>query len=234
MELLNKDEFFSLAIHLDLPDLLRLCSSNKIIQQKLCGKDEIWLYKLEKDFPNYRILNIENKSKKEIYELLYSLTILKHKLNIKQNVYHLYTTDKLGVVDKNLSEIPKELGLLINLRILHLSFNHLKKIPEELGSLTKLHTLYLSHNELEKIPKEIGNLVNLRVLVLNDNKLLEIPKEFGNLINLSVLQLSNNKLTQLPKEIGNLKNLRRLELSNNEIKEIPEDLLKNYNLKITK
>ena len=33
MENLNKDELFSLAMHLDLPDLLNLYSSNKYIRK---------------------------------------------------------------------------------------------------------------------------------------------------------------------------------------------------------
>ena len=83
---LNNDELFSLAIHLDLPHLLKLCSSSKHIDNKLCMKDDIWDYKLQKEFPDYRNLNVENKSKKEIYKLAYSLSQLKRELNLKENI----------------------------------------------------------------------------------------------------------------------------------------------------
>ena len=35
MEKLNKDELFTLTLHLDLPSLLSFCSSNKYVQQCL-------------------------------------------------------------------------------------------------------------------------------------------------------------------------------------------------------
>ncbi len=78
MEKLNKDELFSLALHLDLPTLLNLCSSNKYIQNSVCKRNEIWMYKLNKDFPDFKKIKID-KSFKELYQLLFSLTKLKEK-----------------------------------------------------------------------------------------------------------------------------------------------------------
>ena len=39
MDKLNKDELFTLALHLDLPNLLNLCQSNNFISKNLCLKD---------------------------------------------------------------------------------------------------------------------------------------------------------------------------------------------------
>ena len=70
MEKLNKDELFTLALHLDLPSLLSFCSSNKNIERNICRRDDIWIYKLKKDFPDYKNLKVE-KSFKDLYQILY-------------------------------------------------------------------------------------------------------------------------------------------------------------------
>ena len=41
MEKLNKDELFTVALYLDLSDLLSFCSTSKYIQKNLCLRDEI-------------------------------------------------------------------------------------------------------------------------------------------------------------------------------------------------
>lgn len=104
MDRLGKDELFSLAIHLDLADILRLCSTSSRIEEKLCLKDDIWLYKLNREFPDYRSLKL-NKSKKSIYELLHSLVQIKNELKIKESVYDLYNLRVLDLSHKKLSEI---------------------------------------------------------------------------------------------------------------------------------
>ncbi|CAM9445596.1 unnamed protein product [Ectocarpus sp. 12 AP-2014] len=57
---------------------------------------------------------------------------------------------ELGLVANNLrGSIPKELGALTNLRILHLSRNQLSgSIPKELGTLTNIWRLGLGRNKL--------------------------------------------------------------------------------------
>ena len=88
---LSNDLLFSLAIHLDLCDLLKFCSVNKRINNAICKKDNIWLYKLNIEFPNWRELklaiNIWNpitlfpiiraKSVRDIYIILYHWNIFK-------------------------------------------------------------------------------------------------------------------------------------------------------------
>ena len=83
---LTNDALFSLAIQLELPDLLKLCSSSKKINDYICRNDNIWLYKLNKEFPNWQELRndknikdpitskriIEAKIMKDIYKILYT------------------------------------------------------------------------------------------------------------------------------------------------------------------
>lgn len=69
---LNSDDLFSIAILMDLPDLLSFCKSSKYVNEKLCKKDNIWLYKLNEEYPNFREFResqIKNKDKsyKELY-----------------------------------------------------------------------------------------------------------------------------------------------------------------------
>ncbi len=206
MEKLNKDELFTLALHLDLPSLLNFCSSSRNINNILCLKNEIWIYKLNKDFPDFRKLNVK-KSFKDLYQLLFSLTKLKEKLKRGENIYQLYNLEELYLDYDNLAEIPKEIGLLINLRNLYLNENRLTEIPQEISFLINLQKLDLSYNYLTKIPKEIGKLTNLQKLNLSGNQLTTIPKEMGNLTNLKELYLDYDNSTQIPKEIAENKNI---------------------------
>ena len=85
MEALPSDILFSLAIHLDLPDLLQFCSSSNRINNILCKREPIWRYKLQQDFLN-DLTNFASLSKtpKELYILLWKLRDLKQQLNLKE------------------------------------------------------------------------------------------------------------------------------------------------------
>jgi len=123
-----------------------------------------------------------------------------------------------------LTEIPKEIGNLQQLRDLYLHYNQLIEIPKEIGNLQQLRELTLSCNRLTEIPKEIVNLQQLQILNLSDNQLIEIPKEIGNLQQLQNLDLFCNQLTKIPKEIGNLQQLQKLYLYDNQLTEIPKEI----------
>ena len=221
---LSKDLLFSLAIQLDLSDLLKFCSSSKQINDYVCKKDNIWLYKLNQQFPNWRELKLDTTIKnpislfpivkaesiRDIYITLYYwniFKILKEKLKIEEDLYKIYLSEKLYLRNKQLTEIPKEIGFLTNLHFLYLNWNKLTEIPKEIGGLKNLKHLYLNNNLLTEIPKEIGQLKNLQILALDSNLLKTIPKEIGELKNLQLLNLKNNPLTTIPEEIRNLDNL---------------------------
>lgn len=50
MEKLNRDELFVLALEMDAPSILNLCRTNKRFQEKLCKNDDVWRYKLLKEY----------------------------------------------------------------------------------------------------------------------------------------------------------------------------------------
>lgn len=69
---LNPDELFRIAVLMDLPDLLSLCKTSKYVNEKLCKKDNIWLYKLNQEYPNFReFRESRTKNKNKSYKDLY-------------------------------------------------------------------------------------------------------------------------------------------------------------------
>jgi Leucine-rich repeat (LRR) protein len=142
-------------------------------------------------------------------------------------------------------QIPTELGLLLDLRILNLSSNRFGGLlPTTLSSLQRLGALYFHDNELEgpladivmdglveltvlslyhnflsgTIGRSIGSLVNLETLLLGNNRFSGVlPGDvLGDLSNLHFLRLGNNHLVgQIPDVIGNLDSLWSLDLSEN-------------------
>ncbi|KAL4559903.1 hypothetical protein LXL04_032049 [Taraxacum kok-saghyz] len=75
--------------------------------------------------------------------------------------------------NKLIGEIPKELGLLTQLRALNLSHNHLSgPIPLNLSNLAKIESLDLSSNGLTgKIPSELVKLTSLSTFNVSHNNL---------------------------------------------------------------
>ena len=93
--------------------------------------------------------------------------------------------------------IPAEIGNLTELQGLFIYDGFTGTIPPELGNLINLLRLDITYTQLTgSIPKELGNLSKLAVLILHDNKLTgEIPQELENLDNLSHLSVMHNFLS---------------------------------------
>ena len=75
MHTLNKDELFSIAIHLSLPDLLNFCSTNKYIRNKVYLRDAIWDYKLRTEFPKDKKL-FDTLNKRELFKRLFRINTI--------------------------------------------------------------------------------------------------------------------------------------------------------------
>jgi internalin A len=139
---------------------------------------------------------------------------------------------ELNLSGLELTEVPLEIGQLVNLRELDLSGNQISIIPDEIGQLTNLEHLDLRNNQIVIIPEAIGQLVNLQRLYLTYNKISVVPKVIGQLVNLQRLALRNNQISVIPEVIGQLVSLQRLSFSRNQISVVPEVIGQLVNLKI--
>ena len=76
MDVASKDVLFTIAMNLDLPNLLKWCQSNSRIQRDVCNNPNVWRTKLIRDFPNeYEKFNYLNKSMKETYVFYVSIIL---------------------------------------------------------------------------------------------------------------------------------------------------------------
>ncbi|CAB4267431.1 unnamed protein product [Prunus armeniaca] len=100
-------------------------------------------------------------------------------------------------------------------RTLKLSGNSIKELPEEIGELIHLRHIDLSYSRiLETLPDTICGLYNLSTLrFVKCSELKKLPENMGNLINLKHLYVeSYNNLKSLPKGIGRLTSLQTLDV----------------------
>ena len=168
METSSKDVLFTIALNLDLPSLLKWCSSNSRINKNVCQNDNVWRSKLLNDYPDFQNFHL-NKSLRETYIFLYQLSQIKKLLNSNESLYDIFQRKELNLSNKKLKKVP--------------AFD-----------LPNLQGLHLYKNQLIKIPS--FDLPNLRIFSLSGNKLTEVPA--FNLPNLLILSLSNNQLTKVP------------------------------------
>jgi len=114
-------------------------------------------------------------------------------------------------------DYPKDLiewaGLTMQMQI-NLFDKNLYDIPYNIGVLTFLVEIDLSCNKFSSLPESFGNLTNLESLRLYGNKLSSLPESFGNLTNLKLLELDNNDFISTPEVLNRLTNLKHLELHN--------------------
>lgn len=140
--------------------------------------------------------------------------------NILKNAERNGSTE-LDLSDHGLTNIPAEIGKLINLRTLNLSKNSLTKLPNEIGNLLELRDLSLENNQLTSIPGSIGRLLNLEMLDLEDNLLTEFPAPLVALEKLESLELSGNSLVDIPAQPGQLPSLKQLYVSGANLTSVP-------------
>src|SRR5579863_7319219 len=166
---------------------------------------ELLVYSLNKEdlFNFIQIASTENLVWSRVLE--YHFGYLKKRLSVDDYIRYLGVErfkNKLNYIDTIRNYTIEE---LINLEKLSLDNKQIQEIPKEIGNLTNLQELGLYNNKkISSIPKEIGNLTNLTILDLSDNEISSIPKEIGNLSRLQGLHLNYNQIREVPKEIGNL------------------------------
>ena len=139
------------------------------------------------------------------------------------------TTDENGRVvelllsGNGLSGPLPELGALINLTSLDVSFNQISGQIPDLRAITNLRDLYLANNQLTGSIPDLSALANLTNLDLSSNMLTGSIPALSALTNLSELSLHFNKLSGPVPELSALSNLTWLYLASNKLDgHIPE------------
>lgn len=136
------------------------------------------------------------------------------------------TTTTLDLSNKDIRELPPQIGELQNLEHLDLSYNSIEVLPPEIGKLTKLKTLLLLRNELKNLPGQLGFLVNLTLLDISHNRFSGFPIEIGSLCSLRTLDASYCELKRLPLEFIELLSLKELYLEENQFEFPPAKVIK--------
>ena len=215
MDILNKDELFTLSLHLDLADFLNFCKTSRKYEK--LNNEVVWRAKIRKDFPNFKhedlLLELQQKSPQAIYVLLYTIKVWKLKINVNDLFYETNVVS----FDADIDVIPEYLHLP-NLRNLSLSNNRITRIPDNLN-LPELRNLSLCRNKITNIPElDFPKLYNL---LLTEN-LIEILPNL-NSSSLVTLHLHNNKIANIPGDL-NLPSLKILDMNKNKISTISPNL----------
>ncbi len=146
------------------------------------------------------------------------LTQLPTEMGLLINLRNVVFTD-----NKKLTSLPKEIGLWQNIYIMTLDRNALASVPAEIGQIKQLNGLTLSGNRLTTVPAEMQNLDHpyFHVLDLSDNLIDSLPVEIGGILGINYLRLSKNRLTHLPAGVLAFQDLWSLEIADNLLTSIP-------------
>jgi len=130
----------------------------------------------------------------------------------------------LDLSNREIIELPPEIGSISSLHEINLSSNFLTDLPKEFSKLHKLTKVNLSSNRLVDFPKELTLLTNLEWLNLSRNKIYSLPDSIKSFTNLENLYIANNRLTSLPPSIGDLTCLKFLDLFHNQLTTLPKEM----------
>ena len=138
-------------------------------------------------------------------------------------IFYFQTTQIINIFINNTKKLKNKYYIIKNIN------NQLTNLPNEIGQLINLQDFNCSYNQLTNLPNEIGQLINLKTILCFNNQLTDLPNEIGQLINLQKLDCSNNQLTNLPDEIKYLNKLIIFKTDNNNFKNLNfSDELKEY------
>lgn len=106
-------------------------------------------------------------------------------------------------------------------RYLDLSTNRLNDLTSQIGLVITLKELHLSFNNLTELPAELGRYVAIDICPV-----VSCAHAFLRCVNLEKINVSNNKLESLPAELGRCVKLRHIDVTSNKITLIPPGMLR--------
>ena len=134
--------------------------------------------------------------------------------------------ESIDLSNKEIIEIPQEIGDLVWLKHLNLSYNNIAELPASLCNLVNLQGLLLTRNKISRLPIGIGNFQKLKILDLSYNPIVKVAKEISLLNSLELFDASYCELRNLPVEITNLINLKEINLEENPMEFPPQKVVK--------
>ncbi|GIL88583.1 hypothetical protein Vretimale_19082 [Volvox reticuliferus] len=142
-----------------------------------------------------------------------------------ENLASFVNLSRLDIEGCSLAQLPADISLLKNLKVLLAPRNKLTQVPAEIGRLSRsLVQLDLGTNKLTEVPAQLCELTALQILNLMANELEHLPEGIGNLRSLRLLGLKSNKLTELPSSVSKLTSLVELFITNNRLTDLPEGM----------
>ena len=144
--------------------------------------------------------NIDSSKVNEIYDNVH-WTTTENKNEFGQFILRI---KKIEWDNKNISEIPDQIGFLDSLNWLELENNLIDTIPGVIGSLDRLEFIQIYSNKIIYLPPEIENLHNLKEFYIHDNLIDTLVFNFDELTSLKSFWVQKNKLTSLPQSLCNL------------------------------
>ncbi len=194
--ILDNDCIYCILSYLEAFDIIKCLLINK--QFNAVSKNEfLWKKLFEMDF-SHIILISNNYYENYIAQIKTDYSIIENK-NINAEI----------ICSPNyiITYLSPQIGKMVNLKILQLTYNKLKFLPSEIGQLISLEFLHLSGNKLKIIPPEIGNLKNLSILIINNNPIRNLPVELSNLKNLRGITVDSILKEGIPIEVQNMEYL---------------------------
>ncbi|MBI9067986.1 MAG: leucine-rich repeat domain-containing protein [Salinivirgaceae bacterium] len=142
------------------------------------------------------------------------------------NKSKLEKSEYIDLSNRDIDELPHEIGELIWVKKLNISYNNIVELPSSICNLVNLETLLITRNKVNKLPLGIGSLQKLKTFDLSYNPLVKISKEIALLSNLENFDASYCELRCLPVEITNLINIKKLNLEENPMEFPPQKVVK--------
>jgi Leucine-rich repeat (LRR) protein len=108
--------------------------------------------------------------------------------------------------------LPAELFTFTKLHSLNISRNNLRELPMEIGVFKQLKVIDASRNKLETFPVALCQMTHLRKLLISRNLIPSIPSCIGYFSQLTVLDIWDNPMKGLPEELMKLDALRTVDM----------------------